>query len=205
MNNSPLKNLKVRQNEKRDQILEIASHVFSVRDYHLVKVDEISQKAGVGKGTIYRYFPSKEDLYLAIIEKGHNSLIQKMEQEFEKEIPALKKLEGMIDCLVSHFCHHIHYFKILSREQSKLLLRKKQLFKSKRERIAELISQVIRKGIDENVFRDMDEYLTASMLIGIIWGTVLNHSEALKSHELSKKICDLYLHGIVSKDLSPKR
>ncbi|HSE95553.1 MAG TPA: helix-turn-helix domain-containing protein, partial [Methylomirabilota bacterium] len=55
---------------KRTQILEAASRVFGAGVYHLVNMDEIAHVAGVGKGTLYRYFPSKEDLYLAIVDEA---------------------------------------------------------------------------------------------------------------------------------------
>ena len=53
---------------KRYRILEAATEIFSTKDYHEAKVEEIAKKAGVGKGTIYQYFPSKQaildNLYL---------------------------------------------------------------------------------------------------------------------------------------------
>src|SRR3546814_20052113 len=51
---------------KRAQILDAASRIFATQAYHLVNMDGVAQAAGVGKGTLYRYFTSKEDLYLEI-------------------------------------------------------------------------------------------------------------------------------------------
>jgi AcrR family transcriptional regulator len=51
----------------RVAILQCASSVFSERPYHEVLTDEISTRLGVGKGTLYRYFSSKEELYFATI------------------------------------------------------------------------------------------------------------------------------------------
>src|SRR5687767_3152762 len=46
-----------------DHILEVAAQLFAKRHYHEVRMEDIALKAGVAKGTIYRYFEDKEDLY----------------------------------------------------------------------------------------------------------------------------------------------
>ena len=53
--------------ETRAAILRCASEVFSERPYHEVLTEDLSARLGIGKGTLYRYFDSKEDLYFASI------------------------------------------------------------------------------------------------------------------------------------------
>ena len=52
----------VKTKEKRDQILKAAEELFASRRYDEITMDEIAQLAQVGKGTLYRYFSSKEAL-----------------------------------------------------------------------------------------------------------------------------------------------
>ena len=54
----------------RDAILSAAEVVFARRDYHEVQMDDVVEASGVGKGTLYRYFPSKQALYFAVIFEG---------------------------------------------------------------------------------------------------------------------------------------
>ena len=49
--------------DKELAILEAASRVFAQRPFHEVLIDDIAADAGIGKGTIYRYFETKDDLY----------------------------------------------------------------------------------------------------------------------------------------------
>ena len=53
---------------KRERILAAATAVFAERDFHRVQVSEVAERAGVGKGTVYLYFPSKDDLHQAALE-----------------------------------------------------------------------------------------------------------------------------------------
>src|SRR5204863_8227130 len=52
---------------KRSQILRAATDVFSAREFHAVPVEDVAVAAGVGKGTLYLYFPTKEHLFYATI------------------------------------------------------------------------------------------------------------------------------------------
>ena len=51
-----------------------ASRVFAARPYHVVCMDDVAEAARVGKGTLYRYFPSKEDLYLGVVAEAFDLL-----------------------------------------------------------------------------------------------------------------------------------
>src|SRR3989304_5899384 len=63
------------------QLLDPASRIFATRVYHLVTMEEVAHAARVGKGTLYRYFPSKEDLYLAIVDEAFGLLIDRLAGE----------------------------------------------------------------------------------------------------------------------------
>ncbi len=60
--------------ERRAQLLSLASLAFSAKSYDDVSVDELAQAAQVSKGLLYHYFPSKRDLYIAIIREGAEKL-----------------------------------------------------------------------------------------------------------------------------------
>ena len=69
----------LRHARKRATILDGASRIFAARVYHHVTMDDIARETRVGKGTLYRYFPSKDELYLAIVEEGFDLLIRRLE------------------------------------------------------------------------------------------------------------------------------
>jgi AcrR family transcriptional regulator len=52
--------------EKSRLILQAAARVFAQRGFQAATIDEISERAGIGKGTVYEYFPSKQDLFYAV-------------------------------------------------------------------------------------------------------------------------------------------
>lgn len=60
--------------ERRAQLLALASLAFSAKSYDDVSIDELAQAAQVSKGLLYHYFPSKRDLYIAIIREAAEKL-----------------------------------------------------------------------------------------------------------------------------------
>jgi AcrR family transcriptional regulator len=68
------------RDERRLQLLAAASEVFVVRGYHASGMDEISECAGVSKPVLYQHFPSKLDLYLAVLEGYIDSLVSGVRQ-----------------------------------------------------------------------------------------------------------------------------
>jgi len=60
---------------RREQVLEIAQELFATQGYHHVSMDDIADQALVSKPVLYRHFPSKLDLYLAVVDRGGDALI----------------------------------------------------------------------------------------------------------------------------------
>jgi AcrR family transcriptional regulator len=66
--------------ERRSQLLALARRAFASKSYDEVSIDELSQAAGVSKGLLYHYFPSKRDLYVATVRAA-------AEQLWERTVP----------------------------------------------------------------------------------------------------------------------
>ena len=62
----------------RDQILDAASRLISVRGYHCTSLDDVLRESGVGKGNFYHYFKSKEELGYAILDRFVTGFVERM-------------------------------------------------------------------------------------------------------------------------------
>jgi AcrR family transcriptional regulator len=69
--------------ERRRLILEGAKRVFATRGYHDTNISHICDDLGIGRGTLYQYFKSKRDVFLAIIE----SLLERVQRVVDSEPP----------------------------------------------------------------------------------------------------------------------
>ena len=71
--------------ERRREILDAAERLFLAQPEGLASMDELAQSAGVAKGTLYLYFPSKEEVLLALHERGVHELFDEIDKAIEKE------------------------------------------------------------------------------------------------------------------------
>lgn len=63
------------RDQRRVQLLDAASEVFSSKGYHAAAMDDIADAAGVSKPVLYQHFPSKLDLYLALLDQSCDRLV----------------------------------------------------------------------------------------------------------------------------------
>src|SRR5579871_1033504 len=79
-----LSRLKERQRLEREQlILEAADDLMLERGYHDTSIDDIAARVGISKGTVYHHFTSKEDLVVALLERGMRHLQATFDEIFE--------------------------------------------------------------------------------------------------------------------------
>lgn len=64
--------------QRRAQLLEAASQVFTTKGYHAAAMDDIAEAAGVSKPVLYQHFSSKLDLYLALLDQACQRLVTKV-------------------------------------------------------------------------------------------------------------------------------
>lgn len=71
------------RDERRTQLLTIAEGLFASHGYHHISMDDIADRAGVGKPVLYRHFPSKLDLYLAVVDEQGERLVHAVEETLD--------------------------------------------------------------------------------------------------------------------------
>ena len=68
------------RDERRAQLLTAALEIFSTAGYHAAGMDEIAEQAGITKPVLYQHFPSKLDLYLAVLDLHIDSLVYEVQK-----------------------------------------------------------------------------------------------------------------------------
>lgn len=63
------------RDQRRLQLLDVAGSVFAERGYHNAAMDDIAEAAGVSKPVLYQHFPSKLDLYLALVDRACDEIV----------------------------------------------------------------------------------------------------------------------------------
>jgi AcrR family transcriptional regulator len=73
---------------RRAQVLQVAQDLFAREGYHHVSMDDIADRAEVSKPVLYRHFPSKLDLYLAVVDHRGQGLVARIDEALARVTPA---------------------------------------------------------------------------------------------------------------------
>jgi AcrR family transcriptional regulator len=106
---------KEREKERRkEEILDAAQRVFVEKGLTTATVDDIAVAAELSKGTLYLYFESKEDIYLAIMMRGLRLLHSMFDEIISQETSIVKILYRMEKAYTEFFNTQRHYFRMLN-------------------------------------------------------------------------------------------
>lgn len=90
----------------RDRIVEVARGLFRAKGYDAVSMDEVAKAAGVGTGTLYRHFPTKEDLYDAVLEAWAERVNAAVEHALSLDAPPRERLFAWLTDFAAMLTEH---------------------------------------------------------------------------------------------------
>ena len=89
--------------ERRRQLLDVGGHLFAHRSFDDISIDEIAQAAGISKGLLYHYFPSKRHFYVELIRTAGQELLSATAGEAAgSEDPVRAGLDAWLDYIEEH-------------------------------------------------------------------------------------------------------
>ncbi len=195
--------------DKRAVILDAALRTFVKRGYPKTKVAEIASEAGVAEGTLYNYFPSKEDLLLALFDEKWNAIIHEVKSKINRLDDPNKKLKAIFSSVVRMFRKNRQLAEIfmIDIKQSSIFLNNYTI-----NRIVEfldLIEDILEEGKRKGIYRKDLDSRVAKMIIfgaaqGILLSWVLSESTAVKNNtfkfslfQAAKTLKDVFKSGLV--------
>ncbi|MBY0401043.1 TetR/AcrR family transcriptional regulator [Myxococcota bacterium] len=98
--------------ESRRRILESAREVFFRDGFMKANLDEVAEKAGVAKGTLYRYFESKADLYVAVLTRNQEIFHDLIKAASTRGDNAVDRMRSIARFYFAHWLEHPDYFQI---------------------------------------------------------------------------------------------
>lgn len=107
---------KISHGDKRKKIFDAAVQVFSREGFHKATIDMIASLSGVAKGSIYRYFKSKEDLLSQLLNEKYDEILINFNMIFSKEKDVIKQIQKMIEFWVSFIEENHQVYRLIQSE-----------------------------------------------------------------------------------------
>ena len=112
----PRRRIRLENEQRREQLLTLGVQAFSERTYDDVSIDDIAKAAGISKGLLYHYFPTKRDLYLAGLRATAAELIASTTAATsDMTMQPLERMRAGLDAYLDHVSRHARPFVALMR------------------------------------------------------------------------------------------
>ena len=189
--------------EKRQRIMQAAETLFSRGRFHEIKMDEVARKAGVGKGTLYRYFKDKDDLFSEVALSGYDDLFEMLRTESRASTDFRTCLVNVCRC-VSEFHRHRRQLMHMQQSAERRALwqrgRMKERWLDKRRRLVATLVDILQEGQRAGEIRDdVALNVLAVFLLAMLrtrgWAGQVD-PEFCVDHE---SVVDLFLNGASAK------
>jgi TetR/AcrR family fatty acid metabolism transcriptional regulator len=103
--------------EQADKMLDAATRLFSRRRFHEVRMEDIAAEAEVGKGTLYRYFADKEELYVALLTRASRQFRELMLAEVGRARTPRGRLRAVVAAIITFFDDQPHVTPLIQRAE----------------------------------------------------------------------------------------
>jgi len=169
-----------RKEARPGELLDAALDLFVEKGFAATRAEEVAARAGVSKGTLFLYFPSKEELFKAVVRENISGRFKEWNEEFES-------FEGSTPDMV-RYCMRVWWERIGATKASgitKLIISEARNFPDiaafyQQEVIqpaTALIRRMLQRGISRGEFRELDmDYAAFSIVAPMIFLIMMKHS-----------------------------
>jgi len=179
-------------------ILQCASSVFSERPYHEVLTDDISARLHVGKGTLYRYFGSKEELYFATIVHGLQGMRAAIMEAVAPALPLERIIEDLTRTVIGYFWERRDFFVLLHRHEPKLDEGERAEWQKQREEVNDLVARRLAQEMKRRGVTGVNPRLASEMLFGMIRTACMYRGESDRMSDLTRQVTQIFLRGVLA-------
>lgn len=196
----------VRQRTNRDAILDATDRLLSRSGYKKMTIDDLAKEVGIGKGSVYLHFESKEEIALSHIDRIIERLKRRLHDIAEGKGSCERRLRSMlVERVLYRFDSVQHYTQslneMLAHLRPKLLERRTRYFDEE----ARIFADLIAKGVESGEFDTKKPMQAATALLDAT-NSLLPYSlsvyELGDRDEIEKKVtrlADLVLNGLIKR------
>jgi AcrR family transcriptional regulator len=195
--------------ETRRRILSSARAVFLRSGFMDANLNEVAASAGVGKGTLYRHFENKGELYVAMLSENGDAFAREMAETLDPRASVLKQIEQVGHFYLAFWERHPEHFQIIWALQNRELIgpltpelmdHVQRVF----EAPLRFLEGLIRRGIDEGDLRPVDPWNAANVLAlsaNAVVGPIVTGATHVVKRDMRAvygQLQDLFLAGLAA-------
>jgi AcrR family transcriptional regulator len=164
----------LRSQQRHVRILEAAERAFARRGYHHTSVDDVAAEADTSKGGIYFHFPTKQAIFLALLDRVATTLRSRVEEAVARQAQPLARAEAALRVVLDTFADNPHLARLYLVESlgagPEFNARMAQI----RLAFAELIRQQLEEAVASGAIAPIDTTTAAAAWFGALHEVVIH-------------------------------
>jgi AcrR family transcriptional regulator len=185
---------------KKDLIVKTAQILFGRFGWHKTTVDDIARRARIGKGTIYHYFESKEQIFAEVVERENQFLREKIRESINRVESPREKLKSYILTKLKYTKELANIPTILNKDDYLDYLPFMEIARRKNyEEEIRIVREVLELGIDTGSFRIEDINLATLVVVSFLKGLEISWNIEWVPFDLKREVdvfLTMFLEGI---------
>jgi AcrR family transcriptional regulator len=186
--------------KRNDEILQAATSIFAKHGYHNTDVQLIADELGIGKGTIYRSFPTKQELFFATLDWGMERLHVHMSKVFEQNLEPLEHLKNITRQYFKFFERNPNLVELFIQERAEFRDRPKATYFVHKERNVSRACDKFSDLIKQGVIKDLPVDSLEAIFSSLFFGTLFVHYFSRRNKPLSEsaeQIIDVVIMNVL--------
>ena len=187
--------------DRKKAILEAATKSFSTFGYKATTIEQVAKLAKVGKGTVYNFFDSKEQLLKEAVLLMIAEMKKETENNLDPSISFMEKVHLAILRILQYREQHLLFAKLLEEEQQLQTPEVIGMIRSINREIVSYIAEKLRLAIEHGEIRPCNVKAAAFLLLKSYLALVvewqLTYSEPLSEEEIAEIIKQTILRGLL--------
>jgi AcrR family transcriptional regulator len=186
---------------RREEILETATALFAEQGFSDAVTQALAERLGVGKGTIYRHFPSKRALFLAATDRVMHKLQDQVLASVVSIEDGLERIERGIATFLQFFADHPSFVELLIQERAYFKDRKRPTYFEHREVNIQRWKQLYRDLMAAGRMRQMPVERIVTVVSNVLYGIMVTNffnGQPAPADVQAKEILDIIFLGVLT-------
>jgi AcrR family transcriptional regulator len=185
--------------ERKTQILAAGEKLFNEKGYLATSVRDLADAVGMEAASLYSHYKSKEDILWTIADRCANEFFESVKPIAASQLHTQKKLTDMIIAHVGVITRNIDASAVFFREWRHIAEPRRSAYAKLRNDYEAIFKEVVRQGIQENLFKNYDEgFSTRTIMSALNWThTWYRQDGELSSEEIGQHLAGILLNGLV--------
>ncbi|MFH1018125.1 MAG: TetR/AcrR family transcriptional regulator [Pseudomonadota bacterium] len=186
---------------RREEILDMAAKVFARKGFPKTDLQVVADALGIGKGTVYRYFPSKHELFLAAADWGMQRLLQSVQERAMRFDDPLDQLGEGVRSYLAFFDLHPEFIELLMQERAEFRDRKHSTYFQHQKANVKPWKDFFRDLMRQGRIRKTRVDEVFNVLSDLLYGTIFTNHFAGRRERFevqSRRILNVFFLGVLT-------